>query len=603
MVYVPRAGESLGRYRLEEELGRGGMAVVFRASDPTLRREVAIKIMHPHMWGNPEYAARFAREARAVAALRHPNIVEIYDFGEGEGGPDGIPGYIVSELVRGPTLREFLDRSGTPLPEVAAMIVLKLCEALEHAHASGIIHRDLKPENVMIAEGGRVVLADFGIARIVEGEAVTQTGAMMGSPAYMSPEQARGQHVDARADLFSLGTVLYQLTTGVLPFVAKDPIATVIRVLEGKYEPPLKRNPRLGSQLDRVIRRLLQPDPAARYEDAAALAAALRGLLAEAAIRDPDAELRRYFTEPGPYNRELETRIVESSLTLAEQATGSRDFARALAFCDRVLTIEPEHPRALELMSRLARRGAWRRRAPYLASLTGVALLLAGGSAWWFGRSPPPPERPPRPTVVRRVDASPRVAVVHSDLGAPRDAGLASLAPDQRAAPGKLALKRRRRDAGGVALAVRVADARAPRPDQRAAPGELLVEVGECELRVDGKPRPRGTPLALPAGRHEVSCRHASGKAEYRRSVLLRPGQRVELVGPTEMLQTEVRLSLTRGDAVRVRGQTHRTTFRAAVSKHDVELLKDGSRIDKRWISVPATGCTLVDTPALICKP
>ena len=254
-------GDSLGRYELLSELGRGGMAVVYRARDTSLDREVALKVMHLHLWGREEYTARFLREAQAAAALRHPNIVEVHDFSEGD-AEQATPGYIVSELVNGPTLREFMTQHGRPLPEVAAMIGGKLASALGAAHASGIIHRDLKPENVMIARGGRVVLTDFGIARLSQGEAVTQTGAMVGSPAYMSPEQARGQPVDMRSDLFSLGTLLYQLGTGVLPFRGSDPLSTVLKVVEGRFDAPLKLNPTLGTRLDRVIRRLLEREPA-----------------------------------------------------------------------------------------------------------------------------------------------------------------------------------------------------------------------------------------------------------------------------------------------------------------------------------------------------
>jgi hypothetical protein len=202
--------------------------------------------------------------------------------------------------------------------------------------------------------------------------------------------------------------------------------------------------------------------------------------------------------------------------------------------------------------------------------------------------------------------ARPTLAARAPDARRAPDTTAVAAAPDARSAIAKHPA-RRRRDAGAVSLLIRTTpDARAPRPDLRAAPAELLVAVGDCALSVGGRAigrSPMKAALQLPPGRHEVVCRHASGKAEYRRTVQLRPGKRVELVGPGEMLQTEVRLRLTRGDAVRVRGQTHRQSFRAAVSVHDIVLLKDGAQIDKAWISVPPTGCTVLDTPRLICTP
>ena len=343
------------------------MAVVFRASDPSLGREVAIKIMHAHLWGAAEYAARFAREARAVAALRHPNIVEIYDYSEGSGkGEQAVPGYIVSELVRGPTLQQFLDLHGRPLARGGGADRAQARRGAGCAHQRGIIHRDLKPENVMIAEGGRVVLTDFGIARIAEGESVTQTGALIGSPAYMSPEQARGQHVDARADLFSLGVVLYQLCTGALPFAGKDPISTVLRVLDGTYEPPLKLNPQIGGRLDRLLRGLLQVDPARRPASAEELCGgAARGAGRGRASSTPTPSCAPTSPRPGEYNQELVPRMITRR---ADPGAAGRGGARTrpalLRLCDRVLAFVPDHPRALALIRaaqparRRARAGA-----------------------------------------------------------------------------------------------------------------------------------------------------------------------------------------------------------------------------------------------------
>jgi len=201
-----RAGDTLGRYELGDELGEGGMATVFRARDRELRREVAVKVLFPHLARRAEVVRRFQREARAAAGLEHPNILRIYDVGGGEGDD---PPYIVMELIRGRTLLAEIEQRGAMLAEVAACIGALLGDALAAAHAAGIIHRDVKPANVLIAQGGRLLLADFGVARLeTEDSLVTRTGALLGTPAYMSPEQASGDVTTARSDLYSLGATL-----------------------------------------------------------------------------------------------------------------------------------------------------------------------------------------------------------------------------------------------------------------------------------------------------------------------------------------------------------------------------------------------------------
>ena len=205
------------------------MSVVYRGHDTALDREVAVKVLHPHLADRPESRARFSREARAVARLSHPNIVEIFDY-SGDGAPES---WLVTEFVHGRTLRVFADEVGFERPELAALVCRALADALVHAHAAGVIHRDLKPENVMVCEerGSRSVkLADFGIARILaQDDRMTMTGALMGSPNHMAPEILEGHEADARSDVFSLGTILYWGCTGKLPFDAPNPTATLRR--------------------------------------------------------------------------------------------------------------------------------------------------------------------------------------------------------------------------------------------------------------------------------------------------------------------------------------------------------------------------------------
>ena len=180
----------------------------------TLDREVAVKVMHPHLASSENNRTRFEREAKAIERVEHPNILQIYDYS----GRDAESAWIITEYINGPTLRELLDDVGAMMPEPAAIIAWRLCQALQAAHSHGIVHRDLKPENVMFDAAGEVKLMDFGIARVLTDVQVTMTGALIGSPAYMSPEQATDGDLDARSDLFSLGTVIYRMVTGTLPF-------------------------------------------------------------------------------------------------------------------------------------------------------------------------------------------------------------------------------------------------------------------------------------------------------------------------------------------------------------------------------------------------
>ncbi|HEY8926569.1 MAG TPA: serine/threonine-protein kinase, partial [Polyangia bacterium] len=185
------------RYRLIEEVGQGGMAIVYRAKDDSLKREVAIKVLHRHLSAEPESKARLEREAQAVAKLRHDNILEIFDYS----GADASSSYIVTELIHGETLKQFLARRSIGHPEVASLITAELCGALVHAHGMGIIHRDVKPENVMIRNDGLLKLMDFGIAQVLDLERMTVTGQLLGSPAYMAPELIEGKPLDVRTDV------------------------------------------------------------------------------------------------------------------------------------------------------------------------------------------------------------------------------------------------------------------------------------------------------------------------------------------------------------------------------------------------------------------
>src|SRR6184192_891612 len=247
---TPEAGLDLGRYRLDEQVGQGGMAVVWRGWDTQLRRTVAVKVLHAHLHAREDIRRRFDREAHAVARLHHPFILDVYDFS----GPQAQPSYLVTEFIRGQTLRAFADEHPFDPPELAAACLLPIAEALQHAHAAGVVHRDLKPENIMVREDGVVKLTDFGIAAILDpDEKFTATGAILGSPAHLAPETIEGKPADPRSDLFSFGTIFYWLSTGEMPFHAPTPAALLRKILEGNPKDPRLVRPSIGDSQAKLV--------------------------------------------------------------------------------------------------------------------------------------------------------------------------------------------------------------------------------------------------------------------------------------------------------------------------------------------------------------
>ncbi len=251
-----------GRYRMIRRIGSGGMARVFLAEDVDLHRDVAIKILHDRYSEDAQFVERFAREARAAAGLNHPNIVAIYDRGQFEGSY-----YIAMEYLDGETLKDVIIREG-PLPERRAIdVTLQLLAALRFAHRREIIHRDVKPHNVMVLRDGRVKVADFGIARAGDSE-MTEAGSIVGTAQYLSPEQARGQHVGPESDLYSVGVVLYEMLTGRVPFTGDSAVAIAMKHVQETPVPPRQIVPAIPAELEAVVQRAMAKDPARRYHSA-----------------------------------------------------------------------------------------------------------------------------------------------------------------------------------------------------------------------------------------------------------------------------------------------------------------------------------------------
>jgi len=276
-------GKSLGKYQIVVRVGRGGMARVYKAYQKSLDRYVALKILHSHLAEEQDFVNRFEREATAVARLRHPNIVQVYDYDVDEDHY-----FIVMEFVEGPTLKsEMLERVKQQEIRPGEMFRLdeisnifeSLGSAIDYAHARGMIHRDLKPGNIMFTFDGQVLLTDFGLARMIYADRQTKTGALSGTPAYMSPEQVEGKRVDERSDVYSLGVILYEMVTGRIPFEADTPYAIMSKHVTDDALPPSQFNDTISPEFEAVILKVLSKDPESRYQSAGNLAAAIRQVL------------------------------------------------------------------------------------------------------------------------------------------------------------------------------------------------------------------------------------------------------------------------------------------------------------------------------------
>jgi beta-lactam-binding protein with PASTA domain len=263
-----------GRYEIGPVLGYGGMAEVLRGRDVRLGRDIAVKILRPDLARDPAFQARFRREAQSAASLNHPAIVAVYDTGEDTQNGMTTP-YIVMEYVEGRTLREVLQTEGGVMPTRALEIVAGVCSALQYSHAAGIIHRDIKPANVMLTPSGAIKVMDFGIARAVTAAAatMTQTAAVIGTAQYLSPEQARGEVVDARSDIYSTGCLLYELLTGRPPFIGDSPVSVAYQHVREDAVPPSVLVPDIEPSIDAIVMKALAKNPANRYQTAAEMQA------------------------------------------------------------------------------------------------------------------------------------------------------------------------------------------------------------------------------------------------------------------------------------------------------------------------------------------
>lgn len=350
--------------------------MVYRALDTKLKRDVAIKVLHPHLARQKEAVERFQREAVTVAKLQHPNIIDIYDYS----GEDSVDRYIITELIDGDTLAQFVEQYEALPSEMVACIGREICLALKHAHGQGVIHRDLKPENVMIRKDGKIKLMDFGIARVMEGANLTITGSILGSPAFMSPEQITGQKIDFSSDLFSVGSILYLMATGMMPFKGQNPHEIFKKVLDGDYIPAQHVAPEISDDFSVIIDRLLCVKREMRYVSADELLNDLDGIIKEAQIDRPSKEVSLLFADPEAYVVKFNIKLCE---LLERKALDMRNKIPALAmqYYNRLLAIDPENIEANRQLERILYRKNLGSRIKKI-SLVGLALFSVSLFIW-----------------------------------------------------------------------------------------------------------------------------------------------------------------------------------------------------------------------------
>ncbi len=414
---------TFGKYEVLEEVGQGGMSVVYRGRDKVLGREVAIKVMHPFMAQKSDSKQRFAREAMAVAKLSHPNIMEIYDYS----GETAEQAFIVMEFIRGETLSSFTSRVNIQLPEIGLLLIRALALALAHAHDQGIIHRDLKPENVMIRRDGQLKLMDFGIAQMIDADTLTTTGALLGSPAHMSPELIEGEVCDIRADIFSVGTILYWLITRRLPFSAPTAPALFKRIVEGQFDDPRMHNPLVTQGMLRILQKLMKKRREERYQNAREFIKDIDLELRNSGVDSAETALSDFMKGPQAYEQALQKSISERLRRSGDEAYKKNDLPGALAAYDRLLNLDPNDALLREKVLAIGKKQRRAKRVKRIVKSLelAAALLVTLGGVALAGyhylnepvAEPPiagPAAAPPKfvTTELRPTEASPVEAVV-----------------------------------------------------------------------------------------------------------------------------------------------------------------------------------------------
>ena len=354
-------------------LGQGSLAVVYQAHDPVLNREVALKILHPIFSKNPKNISRLRQEAQTLAQLDHPNIIRIYSFLDEE-----VAKGIVTQFVDGQTLSDLLREHSPLLPEIACRIMCDVMSALEHAHLRRIVHRDIKPENIIISPDGEVKLADFSIAKILNKESLTVTGQLVGSPLYLSPEQASGDKIDERSDLFSAGILFFQMLTGKPPYFDENPVVVLKNIISKTPDKLSHVNPKISKQLEAIVLKALEKEKTQRYQKAWEFRYAILEYLKAQHLSYEDIELKHFFTKPVEYSKTLTEQLSSHYLEEGKKAFAEKDWVKTSQLWNKSLEYNPQDPQVLKELKKLTRSKIYVGAKKTLLLLITLAVGLGG---------------------------------------------------------------------------------------------------------------------------------------------------------------------------------------------------------------------------------
>ncbi len=416
-------------FTLERQLGRGATAQVHSAIRNSDQSRVALKVFHPGLWEQSDLRRRVVAEFRTVSALNHPNIVRVIEPLWESPSPA-----VVMEFIDGVSLEQFQPRLPYILPEVAVLIVIEVLSALEYAHSQGVIHRDLKPANILVSQEGRVVVGDFGLAKMQDVSRLTLSGTILGSPDFMSPEQARGDITSERSDLFAAAAVLYYLVTGTRPFSRHTPLATLAAVCDAAAEPAQRRNPKLGLELARILHQGLSKEPAARFQSATQFKSALRRYLDGVGLTQDRFSLPLWAESPTENSVEALKTITQHLILRSETLLLEERWDEVLEALAHLGQVAPESaalPRLMKELDRMRKQGRVKKVLFWL--LAGVCGFAGAGTSYLtilrYKNLPatgsvrmmknPVPERP-TPLLPERSKPNAKEATIHqSVMGAP----------------------------------------------------------------------------------------------------------------------------------------------------------------------------------------